>query len=359
MADRAHEITDRIIKSTEERLRQEYEQAAAELEDKLNDHFRRYRIKDEKWRQWVKDGKRTEKEYQRWRKGQLAVGERWSQMKDTIAEDLNHVNEIARDICAGQQVDIYAINHAFGTYQIEHDAGINTSYTLYNHEAVENILANDPELLPPPGIRVSRAIAEEKATRWARQKIQSTMLQGILQGDSIPELAKRLATNVSDSNYKAAVRNARTMATSAQNAGRYQSYRRAKGMGIDLTIEWAAVLDNRTRHSHRQMHGQRREVDEPFTITDGGRTFNIMWPADCNSSQSNAPQKEIWCCRCTLLSWVKGFEHDMQTDSDKMTMSFDEWLQVEPGKEEFLPILSQYEKGQAIKMQYIREYKYG
>jgi hypothetical protein len=49
----------------------------------------------------------------------------------------------------------------------------------------------------------------------------------------------------------------------------------------------------------------------------------------------------------------------MQTDSDKMTMSFDEWLQVEPGKEEFLPILSQYEKGQAIKMQYIREYKYG
>ena len=155
MADRAHEITDKIIKSTEERLRQEYEQAAAELEDKLNDHFRRYRIKDEKWRQWVKDGKRTEKEYQQWRKGQLAVGKRWSQMKDTIAEDLNHVNEIARDICAGQQVDIYAINHAFGTYQIEHDAGINTSYTLYNHEAVENILANDPELLPPPCIRVS------------------------------------------------------------------------------------------------------------------------------------------------------------------------------------------------------------
>jgi SPP1 gp7 family putative phage head morphogenesis protein len=185
------------------------------------------------------------------------------------------------------------------------------------------------------------------------------MLQGILQGDSIPELAKRLATNVSDSNYKAAVRNARTMATSAQNAGRYGSYRRAKGMGIDLTIEWAAVLDNRTRHSHRQMHGQRREVDEPFTITDGGRTFNIMWPADCNSSQSNAPQREIWNCRCTLLSWVKGFEHDMQTDSDKMNMSFDEWLQVEPGKEEFLPIISQYEKGQAIKMQYIREYKYG
>lgn len=359
MADRAHEITESIIKSTEERLRQEYEQAAAELEEKLNDHFRRYKIKDEKWRQWVKDGKRTEKEYQQWRKGQLAVGKRWSQMKDTIAEDLNHVNEIARDICAGQQVDIYAINHAFGTYQIEHNAGINTSYTLYNHEAVENILANDPELLPPPGIRVSRAIAEGKATRWAKQKIQSTMLQGILQGDSIPELAKRLATNVSDSNYKAAVRNARTMATSAQNAGRYESYRRAKGMGIDLTIEWAAVLDNRTRHSHRQMHGQRREVDEPFTITDGGRTFNIMWPADCNSSQSNAPQREIWNCRCTLLSWVKGFEHDMQTDSDKMTMSFDEWLQVEPGKEEFLPILSQYEKGQAIKMQYIREYKYG
>lgn len=289
----------------------------------------------------------------------MAVGKRWRQMKDTIAEDMRNTNDIARKICKDQQVDIYAINHAFGTYQVEHSGGIDTSYTLYNHEAVENILKNDPDLLPPPGKKTSKAIAENKAKRWARQTVQSTITQGIMQGDSIPKLARRLATNVADKDYKAAIRNARTMATSAQNAGRYEAYRRARDMGIDLTIEWAAVLDDRTRHAHRNMHGQRREVDEPFIVVDGGRTFYIMWPADCNSSQSNAPQQQIWNCRCTLLSWVKGFEHDMLTDSDKMTMDFDDWLKVEPGKEKFQPILKQYETGEAIKMQYMRKYRNG
>lgn len=296
MPDRAHETTDKIIKDTEKRLRKEYEKAAKELEDKLNDYFRRFEIKDKKWQQWVKEGKKTEEEYKRWRTGQMAVGKRWRQMKDTIAEDMRNVNEIARKICEGQQVDIYALNHAFGTYQVEHTGGINTSYTLYNHEAVENILKNDPDLLPPPGKKVTKAIAEGKAKRWTRQVVQSTITQGILQGDSIPELAKRLSTNVADKDFKAAVRNARTMATSAQNAGRYEAYRRARDMGIDLTIEWAATLDDRTRHAHRNMHGQRREVDEPFIVIDGGRTFYIMWPADCNSSQSNAPQQQIWNC---------------------------------------------------------------
>lgn len=355
MADKAHEITDKIIKDTEKRLKREYEQAARELEDKLNDYFRRFEIKDKKWRQWVYDGKRTEAEYIKWRTGQMAVGKRWKQMKDTIAEDLSHVNEIARKICQDQQIDIYALNHAYGTYEVEHSGGINTSYTLYNHEAVEEILKNDPDLLPPPGKKVSKAIAEGKAKRWARQTVQSTITQGILQGDSIPDLAKRLSKNVADKDFKAAVRNARTMATSAQNAGRYEAYRRARDMGIDLTIEWAATLDDRTRHAHREMHGQRTTVDEPFSTPDG---YEIYYPADC-TGESNAPQKEIWNCRCTLLAWVKGFEHATLTTSDKMTMSFEDWVNVKPGHEKFQPILKQYETGEAIKMQYVRKYRNG
>ena len=296
MADRAHEITDKIILDTEKRLRKEYEQAAAELEKKWRDYLRRFEAKDKKWRQWVEEGKKTKEDYQKWRRGQIMMGDRWKAMKETIADDLRNTAKIARQIVLDQRADIYAINHAYGTYQVESSGGVNTSYTLYNHEAVEKILRDNPGLLPPPGRAVSRAIAEGKAKRWARQKIQGTMLHGILQGESIPKLARRLATEVADSDFKAAVRNARTMATNAQNGGRYDAYRRARDMGIDLTIQWAATLDNRTRHSHRQMHGQRREVDEPFEIREGSRTYHIMWPADCDSMQSDAPQQSIWNC---------------------------------------------------------------
>ena len=315
--DRAHQITEEIIRQTENRLKAEYEQAAREIEDKLNDYFRRFRA-----------------------------------MKETIAEDMKNVNLIARQICLDQRIDIYAVNHAFGTYQVEHSGGLNTSYTLYNHEAVEKILRENPDLLPPPGKKVSKAIAEGKAKRWAKQSVQSAMTQGIIQGDSIPKLARRLATNVCDGDYKAAVRNARTMATGAENGGRYDAYRRARDMGIDLTIEWAATLDNRTRHTHRQMHGQRTTVDEPFVV-DG---IEIMYPG---AGGENIPQELLWNCRCSLLAWVEGFEHDTLTDSDKMTMDFDEWLDVEEGEEEFLPILSQYEKGRNIKMQWQRKYANG
>lgn len=355
MADKAHVITDKVIKQTERRLRREYEKAAQELEKKFDDYFRRFQYKDEKWRQWVYDGERTQAEYIKWRKGQLAVGKRWQQMKETVAEDMLHTNEIARQICLGQRADIYAINHAYGTYQVESSGDINTSYTLYNHEAVEKLIRENPNLMPPPGKKVRRDIAEGRAKRWSKQKIQSVVMQAIVQGDSIPEMAKRLSEAVADSDFKAAVRNARTMATGAQNAGRYDAYRRARDMGIDLTIEWSAVLDDRTRHAHRQMHGQRTTVDEPFYTPDG---YTIYYPADCTGN-SSAPQEQVWNCRCTLLAWVKGYEHSTLTTSDKMTMSFEDWLDVKPGHEKFQDILHQYNTGNAIKMEYIREYRNG
>ena len=290
MADRAHQMTDQIIAETERRLATEYHQAAKEVEEKLNDYLRRYRKKDETWRKWVEEGKKTKEEYEQWRKGQLAVGKRWRDMKNQLAKDLRNTDRIAKAIINGETPRIYAINHAYGTFQIESSGHIDTSYTLYNREAMERIIRENPEMLPPPGPRMERRIAEGRAERWTRQKLQSDMMQGILQGDSIPELAKRISGNTERRNMADAVRYARTMATGAQNAGRYDSYRRAKDMGIDLVIEWAATLDGRTRHAHREMHGQRTTIDEPFYTPDG---FTILYPGQ---GGEDIPQREIWNC---------------------------------------------------------------
>ena len=354
MMDRAHELTDAMIRRTEQRLRREYSRAAREIEEKCNDYFRRFEIKDKKWRKWVEQGKKTESEYKKWRTGQMAVGRRWNELKANVAKDMLNTNQIARQIIDGSRPDIYALNHAYGTYQVE-QSGINTSYTLYNHEAVEKILRDNPDMLPPPGKKVSKKISDGIAKRWSRQKMQSVITQSIIQGESIPQMAKRLAESVADSDYKAAVRNARTMATGAQNAGRYDAYRRATAMGIDLTIEWASTLDNRTRHAHREMHGQRTTIDEPFYTPDG---YTILYPADCTET-STAPQEHIYNCRCTLLAWVQGFEGDTQIDSDKMTMPFEDWVDEQEGSEEFQDILHQDDVSEAIKMRYARKYKYG
>lgn len=343
--DAGQKQTEAIVKEMENRIRQEYAQAEKEIEAKLEDYWRRYEKKDEKWREWVKDGKKTKEEYNAWKTQQFAVGRKWEAQKNQIAAELQDANKKAQAIMNYHKPEIYADNHNYATYQIEHDAKIDTSYTLYSRESVDRILRDNPDVLPPAGKKVSKAIAEGKAVAWDKQKLQSVIMQGILQGDSIPHLAERLATAVGDSDMKAAIRNARTMATGAQNAGRVDAYKRAQDKGVDLEQMWLATMDNRTRHSHRWLDGETRPVGEAFSN-------GCEYPAD----PKGAPE-EIYNCRCSLRGVVKGLDRksgQFRDDSEVGGMSYEEWLEAKP---EYRNIMSQKEKGEAIKRAYIREYK--
>ena len=324
MADLGHELTEKELQDLEKRIAEEYRQATNEVRAK----FERYMQKTEAQRQvqeaLFKAGKITEKEYRDWCFRHYMVGARWEEMRDILADDFHRANEIALKMSRNGMADVYALNGNYATYQIEHVAKIDTGFTLYNHDTAEYLLGDQRQLMPGPSTKKAAEIAVNKDLQWNKQKIQSAVLQGILQGEGPYEVAKRLQ-GVGQMNYNSAVRYARTMTTSAQNAGRYEAYRRADRLGVDLTIEWSATLDQRTRHDHRMMHGQRHKVDEPFITPDG---FKILYPADCSGS-SDVPQKEIWNCRCTLLSWVKGFEGDTVKSSPKMgEMSFEEWQEA-------------------------------
>lgn len=351
--DPAHIETERILARLERRIAEEYSLAAREVEKTLKRYLQAFETKDKIWRQWVKDGKKTPGEYQRWRTGQIMAGNRWKHLKQQIAEDMYNASEIARSVAEGYMPEVYALNHNFTTYQIETGGLIDTSYTLYSRESVERILRDDPELLPAPGKKVSEEIKKGLAVKWNRQQIQSVMMQGILQGESIPKLAKRLR-KVTDSNRKASIRNARTMATGAQNAGRVDAAIRARRMGVDLVQQWEAALDMRTRTDHRLLHGQRREIGEAFVVPAGGEYAGaeIMYPGD-----PSAEPAEVYNCRCTLLTWVRGFEHGAVKESDGLAgMSFEEWLKAKPVTNR---ITLPEEKASAIRGAWIKKYKAG
>lgn len=348
MADRAHKWTDKKIKELEKRINEEYAQAEREIEEKTADYFKRFQTKDKKWRSWVKQGVKTEKEYQDWRFGQMAVGDRWEQLKQTISSDYHNSNNIAKKIAYEMAKDVYAENYNYSTYQIETGLGLDTGFTLYDHDAVERILRDDPSLLPEPGKKVSSLIAAGLDERWNKQLIQSAVIQGILQGETIPKLATRLADSVGDKNRKSAIRNARTMMTGAENAGRVDSYKRAQNMGIDLKQEWVAVLDGRTRHEHRLLDGQVRKVGEPFEVEG----MTIRFPGD-----PTAPARLVYNCRCTLISQLKGFEIDStkyRQDPDFEGMTYKEWKNA---KARSNSITLPEEKAENIKMSYISKYR--
>ena len=321
MADIGHQKTEKLLAELEHKIAAEYRTATTEVQAKLEAYLAKTEAQRKVQEELLKKGAITQKEYSDWCFRHAMVGKRWTEMRDTLAQDFHSANQIALGMTKKSLPDVYALNANFATYQIEHDARIDTGLSLYNHDTAEYLLGDDRQLMPGPSTRKAREIAANKDMQWNRQKIQSSVLQGVLQGESPYDVAKRLMT-VGTMNYNSAVRYARTMTTSAQNAGRYESFRRARDVGVDLTIEWQATLDSRTRHEHRLMHGQRREVDEPFEV-DG---IKILYPAQAGLAGSSIPQSMIWNCRCTLLAWVKGFEGDTVKTSPKMgDLSFEEW----------------------------------
>lgn len=319
--DRAHELTELQLKKLERRIAREYKTAVSDMQKKLEEYLEENEEKRKIQEELLNAGKITKDDYRNWCYRHNMVGKRWENMLDTLTQDMHNANKIALRMTKEAMPDVYALNHNFGVYQIEHDGWIDTGLSLYNHDTAEYLLGDQRQLMPRPSTRKAAQIAANRDMQWNMKKIQSAVLQGVLQGESPYKVAERLR-RVGQMNENASVRYARTMTTSAQNAGRYESFRRAKKIGVDLTIEWQATLDGRTRHDHRMMHGQRSDVDTPFHTPDG---FTIYYPADCTGN-SDAPQNEIWNCRCTLLSWVKGFEGDTVKESPKMGgKSFEEW----------------------------------
>ena len=315
--DEGHKLTDKKLEKLIRKLDKVYSQAAKETEVKLNDYMRRFKVKDDIKLQQVKSGELDYQEWVDWRIGQIMVGKRWEEMRDTLAEDLTHVDEIATQMVGKSMHEVYALNHNFGTFEAEKGSLVDTSYTLYDKHTVENLVKKNPDLLKAP------SLDKNKDLRWNKQNFQSAITQGILQGEDVRKIAKRVALGTSKKDHNAAVRNARTATTNAENAGRSDSYKRAKEMGIKMMQVWLATLDGRTRDSHRSLDGEKIPVGDKWhhpKFSNG-----LRFPADPQGAAH-----EVWNCRCTLIAEVEGVDYNLTDISERNNyklggQSYDEW----------------------------------
>lgn len=313
--DSGNAETEALLIDTEYEIQDIYSRAAKETQEKLEDYFAGFQRRDAQKQALVESGKMSESDYLKWRKNQMLTGQRWKDMVDALTEDHVNADKLAMSVVRGHLPDVYAINNNYATYEIEKGTGLDTTFTLYDRQSVERLVREKPDLLPNPD--PGKVPADR---RWNRQHIRNEIQQAILQGEPLKETAKRLQ-RVTDMDERAAMRNARTAMTGAQNAGRVDGYKRAEAMGIKLKQQWLATLDNRTRHEHRQLDGQSVKVGEPFKI---GRE-EIRFPGD-----PQAAPHLIYNCRCTLIADLEGFENDPKDLSLRYSerlkgMSYDEW----------------------------------
>lgn len=258
--------SEKLLNQLEAQIHKEYAQAYKEMGKKADAYFAKFKAQDEEQRALYEAGKITKAEYTDWRKRKMLTGKQYTEMRDTLARDLTHVDEIAMKYARDKMIDTYALNMNYATYSIEHESRLNTSFSLYNHDAVERLIKRNPAMLPIP--KVDKMLDY----KWNKQHIQSAITQGILQGESILKIAKRMQ-RVTGMDERAAIRNARTAMTGAQNGGRLDAMERASERGLGIKKAWMATLDDRTRDSHVELDGEQVEIDEEFSN-------RLMFPGD-------------------------------------------------------------------------------
>jgi len=122
------------------------------------------------------------------------------------------------------------------------------------------------------------------------EALRTILQDGIDAGMSIPELADAIKAEFGDISASRAETIARTETAEAVNQGGLEAARQS---GVVSGKVWLAGLDNRTRESHIEAHGQEVGLEEDFAVGDA--------TGPCPGSMGR-PEEDI-NCRCTM-TWI-------------------------------------------------------
>lgn len=308
MPDAANKWTDEQLEALEKRIAKEYRAAQKEIREKQEKFLADYSRERSQRLKALDNTDEAKQEYEAWLKRQTLRSSWMDEMVSSFTASTVRANQRAMELASGAMPAVFAENANYAAYSVDRVAGIDTAFALVDEQTIANLIVNEPDLLPAPRTDIA------KRARLNKQRFTSAITQGILQGESVNGVAKRIQSVVK-MDFGSAKMAARLAVTSAENAGRVSSYERAKAMGIKLKQEWVATLDSRTRHSHRLLDGEKVEVGEKFSN-------GLRYPGD-----PTGPGQEIWGCRCTLIAAVDGFETDDAERWSKLPKgtSYEEW----------------------------------
>lgn len=308
MRNKSTEATEKKLRAIEKEVRKIYKEAYKGITEKWSKYMRTVEAsaadRKEAWELAKKENgenspeaQEAKKAYTEYLKQATVVNSRFKTMQQETAQKITQRNQIAAQYVNGEMASVYISNYN-ETAKVRH-AVTGYNFTEVNEATVAKLITNKKDsLLPQSEIDIPKDMA------WNKQKMTGQVLQGILQGEGIPQISKRLQ-NVVGMNAASAVRNARTMITAAQNRGRLDQMKQQQKMGIRVQKEWLATKDRRTRDSHAELDGERVDLNKPFSN-------GLMQPGDPAGEPA-----EVYNCRCTLVYYYPDFDMDAE-EADNM-----------------------------------------
>lgn len=290
--DEARTKTDRQLAQVERRLHKIYSDAQKETEREWKAYMRqadkKTKVLQREYERAVRKGdtqeiERTKAELDRMKRQETFYSARYQAMLNYTTDRLAMTNQMAVAYVNNQIPSIYMMNYnQIGTDA--HEVGV--SFELVDENAVARLVTNR--------VPVKR-VDVPKDKRWNEKQINSQVTQGILRGESMDKIAKRL-TPIMDNNEAAAMRNARTMVTAAENGGRLDGMKYLEQNGVVMMKVWMATPDDRTRESHIDVDGEEQKLDDYFSN-------GCQFPGD-----GDGPAEEVWNCRCSMRSHIIGIK---------------------------------------------------
>lgn len=355
MADYGTKTTDKAIKKLDKEIKSVYQEAANDIQAKMDDFVKKHYAKEAIYKEKLKKGEITQDEYTNWMKGQVFQKKQWTLKKYDIEHVLTNANQIAVKMINGESIHVFSANMNYASYTIDKAGSADFNFQLYDSSAVTNLIKNNPQVLP------KWKIDEPKDYVWNGKKVNRQVTQGIVQGESLDQIAKRLATNLSTQNYNHMRTFARTAMTGAQNAGREQSLKNARDMGLNVVKQWMATLDSRTRDSHAMMDGETIKVGDKwhhYKFSNG-----LRYPGD-----PEGPAREVYNCRCTLVGDLEDYpsEYERYDNIDGKPvkqMTYKDWYEAKykqqyQGKFKPSPPIDYYKYGGKEALDVMKKYNY-
>lgn len=309
-------------KELERKIRKIYSEAQKDIQKKWDEYFERAekRLADKEERLKItrdpEDSAKLKAEIEQDKMNMTLRNEYYRDMVNETTKQIANANQTAVAYANGQMPSFYT--QTYNTEMKAEAVDLGFHFDMADEATVKRLITDGDIDLPPKKVNIP------KDQRWNTKQINSQVTQGIIQGESMDKIAKRLMPIV-DNNRNAAIRNARTLVNGAENRGRQDRYRELEKQGAVMKRIWIATGDERTRDWHLDMDGQEVDLDEPFIDGNGNE---LDYPGD-----PHAAPETVYNCRCTTKSRLIGFRRAdgtiVRVDYDPTTQLHKEQIQAE------------------------------
>ena len=319
MAGYIERYTEAQVAAYSKKIKGIYGQAAKEVHKKLDSFLAGQKVIGARMLEQVKRGEISEADYKKWLSGQVFIGDRWKAKLAEITDIYMNADKKAREMLGGTTKQVFAESANRTAYDMSKDLRGAVSFNLYDTKTVDRLLKDDPKMLP------EWKINEKKDYVWNEKRVRNSVTQGIIQGESVYDIGKRLTSELSADNADKMDMFARTAVTGAQNAGRVERMKEAdEKYGIKNKKQWITAGDGRVRDTHAELNGMTVDYDDDFKLQDG-RT--IRFPGD-----PMADPDLVYNCRCSLIYIPAGNVHgDYDLESHRLPEyeSYNKWKQAQ------------------------------